>query len=209
MTEPKNIDISLPKLRLKGRVLIVEDDAHIGSWLQSKLRALGADVILAHSLKEARAEFLKVGFHAVVTDVFLDGDRPDGLQFVEDIQITGIPVIVMTSRPDLKIVKESMNHGAIYFLEKPFSFEELAKVLQDFWESPRSLQAMVERFLDVHSLTPKEKEVVRLILKGLSNKEVAEIGGNSDRTIKFHLTTIFEKCGVKSRTELFNAIFPN
>jgi DNA-binding NarL/FixJ family response regulator len=62
--------------------------------------------------------------------------------------------------------------------------------------------------MHLHHLTPKEKEVTRLVVKGLANKEIASIEEITDRTIKAHLTSIFLKCGVTTRTELFNAIFP-
>ncbi len=59
-----------------------------------------------------------------------------------------------------------------------------------------------------NKLTPKEREVTRLVVKGLANKEIANVEEITDRTIKSHLTNIFHKCGVSSRTELLNAIFP-
>jgi DNA-binding NarL/FixJ family response regulator len=196
-------------MRIKGKVLLVEDDSQVGPWLKSKLQRTGIQCDLAVNLQDALKIFSENLYHAVVTDIFLSGTgEPDGLEVVKRVEPTGMPLIIISSAADLKIAKEAMNHGASYLLEKPFEPETLIKELERLWEEPKGLQAMVERFLDMHSLTPKEKEVVRLLLKGLSNKEVAEIGGNSPRTIKFHLTSIFEKCGVKSRTELFNSILP-
>lgn len=198
---------SLSGRKLVGKVLIIEDDPEFGPWLQNKLKKTGLTVFLAPSFEEGMAAFEKELFHAVVSDIFL-GDEPKGLDIVKAIEKTGTPTIIMSSAADLKIAKEAMNHGASYLLEKPFEVEELFKTLEKLWEEPKGLQAMVERFLDLNGLTPKEKEVVRLLLKGLSNKEIASMGDNSDRTIKFHLTSIFEKCGVKSRTELINVILP-
>lgn len=194
--------------KISGKVLLVEDDATFGPWLYSKLVKEGLEVQLCVDLDSAKKVFGERVFHAVVTDIYFGRETPDGLDLVKTIESAGTPVIVISSRADLHIAKESMNHGAAFLLEKPFEAQELLTVLKRIWEEPRGLQALVERFLDINQLTPKEKEIVRLLLKGLSNKEIAMIGDNSDRTIKFHLTAIFEKCGVKSRTELINAILP-
>lgn len=191
-----------------GKVLLVEDDLKLGTWLSTKLSHAGMTVLHVSTFDDAIAAIDREVFHALVTDIFLESG-PQGIEILKRIESIGTPVIVISSAADLKIAKEALNHGASYLLEKPFEPDELIKILENIWEEPKGLHSMIERFLDIHQLTPKEKEVVRLILKGLSNKEVASIGGNTDRTIKFHLTSIFSKCGVKSRTELFNAIFPS
>lgn len=198
-----------PKPRLMGKLLIVEDDELLGAGLQTRLRSLGLECDWMPNLEAGREAYRTKKYHAVLADIFLNSNEPNGLELVKEVGKAGTPLVVMSSAASLKIAKEAMNSGAAFLFEKPFEIEELVKVLVSLWEEPRGLTAMIERFLDINRLTPKEKEVARLLLKGLSNKEVAEIEGNSDRTIKFHLTTIFEKCGVKSRTELFNAIFPN
>ena len=204
-----SVQNSKPNRKLVGKVLLVEDDPKVGAWLQAKLRAAGLECDWRETYLAAKEAFQAKLYHAVITDVYLGNDEPEGLKFMRDVEVVGTPLMVMSSRADLAIAKDALNHGAMHLFEKPFDADEVLKALEIVWESPRGLQSMVERFLDIHHLTPKEKEVVRLLLKGLSNKEVADIEGNTDRTIKFHLTTIFEKCGVKSRTELFNAIFPN
>ena len=195
--------------KLNGKVLIVEDDLEFGGWLQAKLKEGGLTCTWAKTCSEAENLIQNSLFHAVVTDVFFGAQQPDGIKIVKLMEPTGTPTIVMSSAANLKIAKEAMNHGASYLLEKPFQGGELLNTLNRLWEDPKGLNAMVERFLDLHGLTPKEKEVVRLLLKGLSNKEMAMIEGNTDRTIKFHLTSVFQKCGVTTRTELMNAIFPS
>ncbi len=193
---------------LFGKVLLVEDDPIVGEWIGRKLKKLGLEISLVHSKMDADAELVKHNFHAVITDIFLENNQPLGLKLVHELQPKGLPVIVISSRADFSLAKEAMNAGASYLFEKPFEEKELISALRQLWEEPRGQQGILERFLDQNILTHKEKEIVRLILKGLSNKEVAEITGNTEKTIKFHLTAIFQKCGVESRTELFNSIFP-
>lgn len=193
---------------LLGKVLVVEDDSVVGEWIQRKLEKAGLQCSHVRTKKDAIDALNAQVFHAVVTDVFLDDGFPGGLELVHEISDRGLPVVVISSRADIRVAREAINSGALYLLEKPFPIEELVTALGKLWEEPRGHVGILERFLDLNSLTTKEKEIVRLLLKGLSNKEVAEISGNTEKTIKFHLTTIFQKCGVSSRTELFNAVFP-
>lgn len=212
-TSKTHIDVDLNQQpttsrKLLGKVLIVEDDSVVGEWLKRKLERAGLTCFLANSRLSAEAILASDQIHAVITDVFLEDGAPGGLQLVHQLSSSGIPVIVISSRADLKIAKEAMNHGAQYLLEKPFGIDELLTALEKLWEEPRGHMGILERFMDLNSLTNKEKEIVRLLLKGLSNKEVAQISGNTEKTIKFHLTTIYQKCSVASRCELFNAVFP-
>ena len=203
------MSVTAPRV-VSGRVLIVEDDETTGPWLAKKLERYGMECKWVTTYLDAKREFDSQIFHAVVSDIYLGGDKDkeSGLRVVEEIGKTGTPLVIITSAADLEIAKKGMNFGASFLLEKPFEPEKLKSVLENLWEEPKGLNSLMERFLDMYGLTPKEKDISRLILKGLSNKEVASVSGNTEKTVKFHLTTIFEKCGVKSRTELFNAIFP-
>jgi len=204
------MDMALPLEgpQLFGKVLLVEDDPIAAEWIAKKVSRAGMVCKLVHSKEEASICIKNEVFHAVITDLYFENGQPTGLELVNELEALGIPVVVISSRADLKVAKDAVNSGASFLLEKPFEPEELIEALRKVWEEPRGQIGIVERFLDQNSLTQKEKEIVRLILKGLSNKEIAEVSGNTEKTIKFHLTTIFQKCGVASRTELFNAVFP-
>ncbi len=147
-------------------------------------------------------------YHAVVTDMFLHSKEPNGLEIVEQAKKQGLPVIIITSALDLDIAKQGLNRGADYLLEKPFNIKDLRIALLDIWENPRGLIGRRERCFDQHNLTPKEREFARLILKGLSNKEIAEVQETTVATVKFYTNQIFEKCGVSSRGELFSYVLP-
>jgi DNA-binding NarL/FixJ family response regulator len=195
---------------LHGNVLLVEDDEITGENLSRRLERFGLKCRWVKTSEDALKYFQTDHFHAVVTDIFLDGDRDKqgGLTIVREVGKTGTPIVIITSAADLEIAREGLNHGAAYLLEKPFDPEQLRKILENLWEEPRGLGCLMERFMDIHSLTPKEKEITRLLIKGLSNKEIADMTGNTEKTIKFHFTAIYEKCSVQKRSELFNAIFP-
>ena len=62
--------------------------------------------------------------------------------------------------------------------------------------------------ISIYPLTPKEIEVAHLLLKGLSTRRMMLRTGNSNGTLKQHISTIYEKCGVSSRAEFFHWVFP-
>jgi DNA-binding NarL/FixJ family response regulator len=66
----------------------------------------------------------------------------------------------------------------------------------------------IEQVLSNRGLTTKETEIFRLVLKGLSTSSIARISGNTDKTIKHHIASIFQKFGASSRAELFAEVFP-
>jgi DNA-binding NarL/FixJ family response regulator len=191
--------------------LLLEDDVLAGEWLATALSKRGVEVHWCQEL-EAALEALQPGagfnFHAVVTDVYLKDKAPGGMKLVHAAQESGLPVGVISSRPDLPLVMEALNGGASAFLQKPFDIEELFNRLVALWSEPKHLGSFLERFVEQHRLTEKEKEVCRLLFKGLSNKEIASVLGVTEKTIKFHVTGIFEKSGVQSRSELSSTVFP-
>ncbi len=193
--------------QLKGHVLLIEDDELTANWLMREMSHKGLTCTWVKTKDDAEAILKTQRFHAAVTDVYLE-DGKSGLQLIKSLEMEGLPVVVITSKADLQIAKDSLNQGASYLLEKPFDPAELFKMLEKVWDEPRGLNGVMERFFELNHFTPKEKEIARLVLKGLSNREIAEVMGNTEKTIKFHLTVIFQKCAVKSRTEFFNAIFP-
>jgi len=194
-----------------GRVFLLEDDPLTGEWLAAALSKKGIEVHWGEDVDGALQTLMKpnpIIYHAVITDVFLKGENPDGMKVVHAAKDIDIPVCVISSRPDMPLVMEAINNGASLFLQKPFDVEELLNRLNALWSEPKHLAALLERFLELHRLTEKEREVCRLLFKGLSNKEIAAVLNVTEKTIKFHVTGIFEKCSVESRTELTSTVFP-
>ncbi|MDB5038611.1 MAG: Two-component response regulator [Bacteriovoracaceae bacterium] len=193
---------------LKGRVLIVEDDEIMGKWLLRKLKNCGLDSEWVANAPSALRELSNKRYHAVVSDIFLDDSKTGGLDLVSKVKELDIPVIVITAKADLEMAKKCLNSGVHQFLEKPFEIDQLIQSLTDVWENPRGLSTLVERFLESNCLTETEKKIARLALKGLSNREIADVNGNTEKTVKFHMTVIYDKCNVGSRGEFFNSVVP-
>ena len=191
-----------------GKVLFVEDDELFGLNLKTKLTRSLIECDWFEEFKTATEALRKIDYHAVITDMYLKSDQPNGLEIVKLAKERGIPSVIITSQLDLAIAKKGLNEGADALLEKPFEVTELARILQEIWENPKGMIGRRERYLDLHSLTEKEKEIARFVVKGLSNQDVATASGASLATVKFYTNLIFEKCEVHSRAELLNTIFP-
>jgi two-component system response regulator FixJ len=120
--------------------------------------------------------------------------------------------VVITSFADKDKVVAVLNLGADYLLEKPFSVERLAGILDrllgDRAGGNDQLVQFFQRRLLGLPLTARERELVAGLLKGQANKELAGALGLSEQTVKNALSAIYAKLGVQSRTELFHAIFP-
>lgn len=86
--------------------------------------------------------------------------------------------------------------------------EERDEALSHSCNESRGLAYIAERALDRARLTPKEREVARLLLKGLSTREMADVTGKSEKGLKHQIASVFHKFNVASRAELFHCIFP-
>ena len=192
-------------------VLLVEDDRDARDSLSRSLSREGLTCLTAASVEEAitaarGAPFLDV----VVTDVVLGPDDYGGLRLIGALKSIGVraPIVLITAFAALDKVKAGLNEGASYLLEKPFRAAELLDVLRRVTSEPKDMGYLVDRALSGAGLTEKEQSIARLILKGLSSIEIARLEGNSDKTVRQHITRIYQKCGVSSRPELFHFVFP-
>ena len=131
-----------------------------------------------------------------------------GLELFERLRACGclMPVIFLTGHGDVPQAVQALKNGAFDFLEKPFDDNELAdRVIEalrrDAERRIRGRQSGVvhER---LHSLTSREREIMRAILAGKMNKVIADELNIAMRTVEVHRAHVFEKMGVKSAVEL-------
>ncbi len=173
------------------------------------LEASGYQSTIVTSLQEAKN--LLVGsspYKCVISDMRMAGNPEAGLAVLRAANQVGIPTIIVTGFADMATVKTALNEGARYFLEKPVPFDELKSAISKLYKDSASFGSLLESFFSRNDLTAKEVEVARLLLKGLPNKEIADVTQTSENTVKVHVAAIFRKCHVKSRAELFSEIFP-
>ena len=192
-------------------LLLVEDEADARSVLSRRLQAFGWHC-LAHATAESALKDPEVRFvEAVVADVVLGEGRMSGIDLIAALRREEVraPVVLVTAFADQQRTKAALNGGASYLLEKPFTTEALRGVLEKVTTVDLDLSRLVNRALAKARLTRKEEEVARLVLKGLTSAEIGEMMGNSEKTIKQHLTQVYAKLGVAGRAEFFHLVFPS
>ena len=117
-----------------------------------------------------------------------------------------IPIIFITGHGDIPMTVRAMKAGAVEFLTKPFRDQDLLDAIQQALERDRMTREqraeMVELRARLDSLTPREREVMGLVVAGLLNKQIAGELGTSETTIKIHRHQVMEKMGAGSLAEL-------
>lgn len=195
---------------MKGRLLLVEDERDAREALAHALERAGFDVVGAASVEEATAGLTQGPFDAAIVDIVLGADDRGGLKLVPRLRdaLSRAPIVVITAFADVDKVKQVLNDGAAYLLEKPFRGVDLLQVLARLLADRDDLGHFVARALSRAGLTDKELAIARLLLKGLPTAEIARLEENSDKTIRQHVSQIYAKCGVSSRSEFFHYVFP-
>ena len=192
-------------------VLLVEDEADARTILARRLSAFGWNC-LAHPSVEAALRDPQLRFvEAVVADVVLGEGRMSGIDLIPALRKEDVraPVVLVTAFADQQRLKDALNAGAAYLLEKPFTTEALRGILDKVTSVDVDLGKLVNKALSRARLTRKEEEVARLVLKGLTSAEIGAMMGNSEKTIKQHLTQVYAKLGVAGRAEFFHLVFPS
>lgn len=192
------------------RVLVVEDEADARELTVRGLIRLGWDAAGAED-GLAAVGMLAQGWDAVVTDIRMP--RLDGLQLLAELRtrLPGAVRVVVTSFGDRDSVLSALNGGAGYLLEKPFAVRQLAELLGRLLAESGAASGVDQLFarrLATLPLAPREREMVVLVLKGLSNKEIAAAMGIGEQSVKNALGAAYARLGVSSRGQLFHRVFP-
>jgi two-component system, LuxR family, response regulator FixJ len=187
-------------------VLIVDDDER----MRSALRRLFFLEGLAVEIFESGRDLLE---HARLDRpgcLILDLKMPDmnGLEVqakLNERQI-GIPLIFLTGASDVPVAVAAMHAGAVDFLEKPFENALLVlRVRQAISHHQEKRSQMEEQKLlavRMQKLTPREREILKLVVAGQTSKEIARNLGSSHRTVEIHRNHLMEKTGAKTLAEL-------
>jgi DNA-binding NarL/FixJ family response regulator len=202
------------------KLIVVEDHALVREGLVQTLRQIEdgveifavADCIGANSLLEQEEH----RFDLMVLDLGLPG--VDGLSCLRTFrqQYSAMPVVILSAYDDPNTVNKAMRLGAAAFVPKAYSGDRLLAVLRDVLAggvvSPDFLSAdsaAVSRHKPVGAhtkpsdfgLSKRQAEVLGLMARGKSNRDIASILGLTEGTVKIHLTAIFKVLGVSSRTQ--------
>ena len=187
-------------------VFVVDDDPAIREALTSLLRSVGLAVETFRSAQEFLTRQPPDGPGCLVLDVRLPGASGLDLQRVLATAQMTLPIIFLTGYGDIPMSVRAMKAGAVEFLTKPFHDQELLDAIQQALERDRvgqhqraELAGLRQRY---GTLTPREREVMRLVVAGLLNKQIAAELGTSEITIKMHRGQVMRKMQAASVADL-------
>lgn len=189
-----------------GQLLVVDDEPDLLDILGEALTDSGFGVEKASSLDQAKVALDTKKFGLVICDISLGTNRRGGLQVLDQAGDKLVPVILISGNADYEVLKLAINKGARFFLEKPFDLSILAKMVREAISPKGDIQKKIGGMSSQFELTAREREVFEFLARGLSNKEIASSLGTSERTVKAHLSSIFKKCNVESRSELLSSL---
>ena len=191
---------------VQKQVYLVDDDAAVCHALSIFLTNSGYRVNTFPSAED----FLGVVNDEMEGVMLLDQRMTGmtGLQLQAELGKRGndLPIIFITGHGDVRMSVNAIKAGAVNFLEKPFSNEELLGMLMEAFASlneTRKMHNLVDELRRCHaSLTEREREVMRYVVAGMSNRALADQLGVSDRTIEVHRSRGMKKMGAESLPDL-------
>jgi FixJ family two-component response regulator len=191
---------------MSGVVFVIDDDPSMRRSLDALLRSVGLEVLLFSSAQEFMKATRPDAPGCLVLDVRLPG--MSGLTFQQELASAGIcmPVIFITGYGDVPMTVRAMKAGAAEFLTKPFDDQVLLDAVHAAIQRDRtrrrdaaSLAVLNARY---DALTQRESQVMKLVVAGRANKQIAAELGLSLVTVKVHRGQVMRKMEAKSVAEL-------
>jgi FixJ family two-component response regulator len=192
---------------LSARVHVVDDDASFLAAIERRLKKAGYEVATypsaQHFLDRIPSES-ELG--CILLDVRIPGLSGPELQGRLSELGSTLPIVFLTGQPDFPTTVRAIKAGAEDFLTKPVSSDKLLQAIERAianHEARRGLKSKLDMVrAHIGKLTPRERQVFELVIRGQTNKQVANAFGSTERTIKAHRQRVMEKMQVQSLAEL-------
>lgn len=187
-------------------VFVIDDDRMIREGLQSLIKSVGLRVETFASAQEFLSAKRLDAPACLILDVRMPGVSGLELQRKLSDASIQIPIIFITGHGDIPMSVRAMKDGAHEFLTKPVRGQDLLDAVQKAIASDRELRKERAEVGEIRarfdSLTPREKEVLDLVVAGLLNKQIADELGTSELTVKTHRAHVMEKTQADSLAHL-------
>ena len=193
-----------------GAVLLVDDDDAVRRSLGRLLKANGFRVEAFASAEELLSSPPVPGPRCLVLDVRLPG--LDGLATQRLLAERGdeVPIVFITGHGDVPMSVAAMKAGAVDFLQKPVREADLVPAISSALETSRARVAQREEVAHARAilslLSPREADVLRLVVEGKLNKQIAAALGIAEKTVKLHRGHLTRKTGLRSVADLVRLV---
>jgi RNA polymerase sigma factor (sigma-70 family) len=187
-------------------VFVIDDDEALRNALKSLIRSVGLRVEALSSPREFMQQKRPEVPSCLVLDVRFPGRS--GLDFQRELAEAKIhiPIIFVTGHGDIAMSVRAMKAGAVEFLTKPFRDQDLLDSIQVALEEDRARLQQEKEIATLRllfeSLTPREREILPLVVSGKLNKQIAAEIGTSESAVKVHRSQLMRKLGAESLPEL-------
>ncbi len=187
-------------------VFVVDDDPAIRESLRWLIESVGLNVKIFTTAQEFLGEYDPSNPGCLVLDIRMPGMSGLDLQNELATRHINIPILIITGHAEVPVAVRAMKAGALDFIEKPFSdqllLDRIRRALEKDGEVRRAHSQHAEVAARLAQLTPREREVMDLVIAGKANKVIASELGLSPKTVEVHRAHVMKKMQVDSLADL-------
>ena len=195
---------------MPGSIHVVDDDASFRRAMERRLKQAGYEVATypsaLHLLVNLPSESIPT---CILLDVRIPGLDGPALQIRLAELGSTLPIVFITGNPDIPTTVRAIKAGADDFLTKPVQPKDLFRAIEKAIAHHQMLRELKDKLDSVRArigrLTPREREVFELVIRGQPNKQIARAIGCTERTVKAHRHNVMEKMQVRTLAELVTA----